>query len=337
MFFLVRRDASIRGTSSPIERGLYAIGPDGSGLRQIAGPTQIASLLGVGPGDIFPFDNSSGHALDVSNNGSRIVFGANDQSVGKNRIFTINSDGTGLRQIFGPVKSVFGVGISGNGAKVGFHVVSDENIREGYVSNFDGTGQIKIASDTQFGFSDANVASDIITLTTDGSQLIFGSFAQLFNTDGSSVLQLGTSLDTIGRGFDGDGLFRATMDNNGTRFLFLFSDDSNLSQLALLEIDPTSIGEAPRVTEPMIEPPFMVVNDGSNATISSRVTTVNTIVDDQVPVRFLLDGRNDITVSTVSNMFDDGQSVGDSVADDGVFTNNLVRASSIAQLGPRTV
>ncbi len=127
------------------------------------------------------------------------------------------------------------------------------------------------------------------------------------------------------------------MSSDGARVLFSFSSNTipppgSRWQLATLDINPASLGEAPALTDITVSPDVVAVNYASKATIRVKVNTANNI--DYVGNAVLLNGLQDIWV-THRTFFDDGVSGGDDVAGDGIFTHNSIQASSDAVIGPR--
>ena len=115
IFFLVDRDSRIPSSpkSIPLQRGLYVMNLDGSGMRQIVGPNMVASLFGttadsyLSPEFTDTGGNTGNHTLSVTTDGARIVFGA--RKIGGNGpdgIFGVNLDGSGLHFVLGPVRYV---------------------------------------------------------------------------------------------------------------------------------------------------------------------------------------------------------------------------------------
>lgn len=62
-------------------------------------------------------------------------------------------------------------------------------------------------------------------------------------------------------------------------------------QLVVAQLNPTSLGEAPIITNPKIEPPFVLTKEKSAANVSASIATSNTLV--AVGTEFLLDGLRD--------------------------------------------
>lgn len=336
VFVNVSSDARIQGSGDLIERGVYSINLDSSGLQQVVGPASIAGLLGIAASDVRFDGFTRGPVVDVSFDGARFVFVAKTTQTGERHVFTANGDGSGVRRIFSPPPTTpIEVGMSRNGAKVAFIVTVGGN-REGYTSNFDGSQLLKIASNEQFFFTGSfgNDVGDQISLTADGSKVIFnGSFGHLFNSDGSGVVQLSANAAApAGFPLIVGSLARATMSSDGARVLFSFKSPENRWQLATLDINPASLGEAPALTDITVNPDVVAVNGASNATIRVKVSPANNV--SYVGNVALLNGLRDSKV-TNRRFFDDGVSAGDDVAGDGIFTHNAISAFSDAEIGPR--
>jgi hypothetical protein len=353
VFFRISRNTSVRGSNPaiPIERGIYSINPDGTGFANVISPAKIAPVMGITEPEVSFFDNLGRNGLDSSTNASRISFALFFPPVGSGgtgqAIFGANGDGTAIHQILERTAFVSACPISGDGTKVGYRSVNfTDPIDEAGVVNFDGTGRRKLADNTVAhpgtGFSLPD-SGDRLQLSQDGSKLLLGSTGLLYNTDGSDVLQLGA----IGGTFTstpllavGEGLGRPTMNANATRFEYLTptGNDSQafntIPQLATIELNPTTLGSAPTVSEPSIDPPFILLNAGNSATVKGKVVTNNTLIVANTSI--LIPGMwSDPNVSW-NVLFDDGTH-GDQVASDKVNTSNEVRANCCATFGPRIV
>lgn len=138
--FLINRRGEASATDATTERGLYVINADGTCLKQLAGPKTVGALLGVTVDKVFPF-STSGWSLDVSADGSRLIFGV---SANGERVMTINGDGSGLKPLMGPFDIINYAALSGDGTKVGYDVVAPpccSTPNEVGVINFDGSGE----------------------------------------------------------------------------------------------------------------------------------------------------------------------------------------------------
>jgi len=331
VFFQTGRDTTLRAAAAqlPIQRGVWVINPDGGGLRQIVGPRQISALTSVPEAEVFRFD-TNGPSLDVSNDGSRIVFGVNARG---QRIFAVNLDGGGLRQILGPVNFVSHAGISGAGTKVFYDVIPIPGTaplpQEIGVINFDGSGRFALTNSASPPPSGFPTSGDRMQLSADGGQLLIGSPGVLYDTATGAALQLSARFGPLGLLYSG--LSRATMNGAANRFIYLFTDNTAISQIVTLDLDPASLGASPSITAPSLNPLFALVNGGSTATVSARLSTgAELILAECVILSNGLFDRN----SSSEPLFDNGR-FDDAIPDDGVFTYNAVGADCCATPGPR--
>jgi hypothetical protein len=155
------------------------------------------------------------------------------------------------------------------------------------VINFDG-------SDRRVLINGTGPTQDLGKLSYDGSRLLVGSgHGWLVNTRTGDKLEL-TALggwDSDDRALVGDGMYLPSMDGSATRFLYLQKDDKDIWQLAVAEMDPYSLKQAPIITNPKIEPPLVLTREKSVANVSASVTASNTLV--AVGTEFLLSGLRD--------------------------------------------
>ncbi len=168
-------------------------------------------------------------------------------------------------------------------------------------------------------------SGDRVQLSGDGSRLLLGSSGVLANTDGSGMVQLAITTPSSGQLqlLLYDGMFHATMNSSASRFVYLF--DRPL-QLATLEVNPDSLGDAPSIANPTIDPPFVLTMGRSAAMVSATVSASNPLI--RVGNTVLLNGLDDPNVFH-QIMLD--------TAGDGFFTNNNVSTNCCAVVGPRTV
>jgi hypothetical protein len=328
IFFLIDRDGSLLGSpkSTPIQRGLYVINTDGSGMRQIVGPDAVASLFGTTVKNYYTPEfsdtgNAANHTLGVTADGTRIVFGA--RKVGGNgpdAIFGVNLDGSGLHIIIGPVPYVGHLGISADGAKVLYDAVFSGSIVETGVVNFDGTGKLALRHDGLGEYPG-------VQLSADGRLLL--AYDILYNTDGSGALQLSTPLNALTPG-------RPIMNRTANRFVYSFvfpgTYSQGLRQLVTAEINPVSLGAAPSLVNPSVNPAYAVAGGAVRGTVTAAVGTEGRIIG--VSYAILRDGLVEDLVNGDIFLMDDG-TWGDKAAGDGTYTCNNVMARSTAPAGPR--
>ncbi|PWU06648.1 MAG: hypothetical protein C5B51_11815 [Terriglobia bacterium] len=329
VFFLIDRDGNILSNGkavAPIQRGLYVIGADGAGMRQIVGPNAVASLFGsTADAHISPeftvTGNAPNHSLGVTFDGTRIVFGARKiAGNGPDAIFGVNLDGSNLHLIVGPVPYVGHLAInSAGGAKVLYDTTSKNFVVETGVINFDGTGQLALRHDGL-----GNTPG--VQLSCDGTLLL--AFDILYKTDGSGTLQLSTVLNSLTPG-------SPVMNGAATRFVYSFvvphTYSQGLTQLASLEINPAALGSAPVIANVTVNPPA-IAPGGKAAAVSAQISPAAAVI--AANYALVRDGLVEDLVNGDVSLVDDGTG-GDPKAGDGVFTCNNVVASSKAPAGPR--
>jgi Tol biopolymer transport system component len=332
IFFLLRRDAGVSGTSTRLERGIYVTGVDGTGLRQIAGPTTMAAGLGVIPDKIFPF-SGCGRSMDVSTDGNRIAFASKVD--GMERVFVVNADGSNLRKLVdasGGFKLVEKIALSGDGRLVAYHVYVGDGAIEMGVIGYDGTGRLKLGAEPAAPLAGCEGQ---LRFTQDGAKLYVSEPSYVYNTDGSGVLQLAMGVVKPPGGSPvKDGTYRGWMNSTGTRFVYKNVDDKNIPQLMLLELDPASLAPAPVLTEPTFTPSAVTVA-GLNeavATIRASGTGIKT-----VGVAFAKNGLPDVIDRGPGVAFTDKGTNGDGVAGDGVWSGKGFYGYYTPGPGPRTV
>jgi hypothetical protein len=341
--FRIYRDTTIRNTtpSQPLERGVYAVNADGSGLRQLAGPTQMAPLLGVAPADVPFFSAIAG--VDIATNGGQITFGtliapaAGGEGQG---LFAVNGDGSGLHQLLGRVSFVTAAALSGDGRQVAYVTLAGgSGLQEAGVLGIDGSGQHPLTdSTTSHPGTGANLPSgERIQLSQDGSRLLLGSTGLLYDTTTGEVLALGVGApgySTDPAPLVIDGLYRATMNATATRALYLFQAYPEPYQLVRVDLNPGDLQGAPAITDVSVSPSYVLTEGRSTATVSARVNTANTLV--RVSSRVLREGLPDDNTRT-GPLLDDGATSGDATASDGLFTNTTLVTDCCAVVGPRMV
>jgi len=166
-------------------------------------------------------------------------------------------------------------------------------------------------------------------LSADGSLLL--AFDILYNTDGSGALQLSTPFNSLTPG-------SPVMNAAGTRFVYPFvlpgTYSQGLSQLASAEINPVSLGAAPVIFNPAVNPGFVIPDDPQPGVVTAGVNTANHVIG--VSYATVRDGLVDDPVTGSVFLVDDGTH-GDQVANDGIFTSNNVTVGYKTPPGPRTM
>jgi hypothetical protein len=341
VFFLVRRDTGTADGATSLPRGVWAIEKDGSDLRQVVGADDVAAAVGVPVEQTGCCLHADGHPLDVADDGDQLVFGA--YAGDGEHVFTVDGDGGNLRVVRETVQNVMRVAISGDGATIAWDVLPlGASANELAVVPFGGgTPQV-------FAVPPATEYREAIQLSADGTDLLVSPNALLIDTTSGEAHLLAVSIDGAGGTHEAvltDGLARATMNADANRFLYAMrtvrcADCVNLpEQLALLEIDPADLGNAPEIRDGIIEPAEIGLEGASAATVTATVTASNQVLG--VGFCALLPGGVvDVNVGHTRTLLDDGQN-GDATPGDGVYTAaGIGHGYFVARdpdTGPRTV
>jgi hypothetical protein len=266
---------------------------------------------------------TDGPTLDVSANATRIIFGA--QVNGQDHLFAANADGSGLHEVLAGNAFVKHAVLSADGSRIGYNVIPPTGPGDLGVINFDGSGRRSLATNLDIG--------PTMSISGDGSLLLAGGTGRLYSTDGSGVVQLNILGYSSPAPLIYDGLNRPTLNAAGNRILYQATDGAGINQLATLDINPASLGSAPQIANPGLNPGTVSVSGGTKAILTATVTTPfpQQIVE-AVP---LYNGLTD-TALPPWFLFDDGNH-GDSAAGDGVFTTDAIFAPSSASPGPHTI
>ena len=323
VFFIVDRSWTRQPSGeSETDGGLYVVNADGSGLRQIVSPQEVATLLGTTVNGDAPFYScGSGPQFGVSDDATRLVFELRLAS--GCAILRVNSDGSDLQayNVFPANYYVWvnNLGISGNGSTV-FYDVSPAPCcsipSEAGVFNFDGSGKRVLLTTGFDGESNYGVQ-----LSYDGSKLSTSNYGRLYNTDGSGVLQLSVA----GGGWSSDpesiiDSFYMHMNGDATRFVY-FDWCGGCGKLALgfLEINPASLGAAPTISDMAIAPPYVTGSGWPAAITTARVASAPGATYQRVSNAFMKDGQQTDIGGQVLQDNGAGQDV---TASDGIFTSD---------------
>jgi hypothetical protein len=341
VFFLVRRDTGTADGATPLPRGVWAIEADGTNLRQVVGADAVAAAVGVPVEQTGCCFHADGHPLAVSDDGGQLVFGA--YAGDGEHVFTVDGDGGTLRVVRETVQNVLRVTISGDGSTVAWDVLPPEASLDEVATVPFGGGepQVRLALHGS-GFSEP------LQLSADGTDLLVSPNALLIDTTSGEARLLAVSIDGAGGTHEAvltDGLARATMDAEANRFLYAMrtvrcADCVNLpEQLALLEIDPADLGNAPEITDGTIEPAEIGLEGASAATVTTTVIASNPVLG--VGFCALLPGGVvDVNVGHTRTLLDGGQN-GDARANDGVYAAAGIGHGYVVarepDTGPRTV
>ena len=310
IFFVLTNDSSISGTSTRLERGLYSIGANGNGLRQLVSPEAVVPLLGGSASADSIFFAGGGHLLDISGNGAHIVFPASTTPNGAPSVMLgVNGDGSGLHPFpLGATYAITAVALSDNGA-VAAYVRSPSpccsNPFELVAINFDGSGRAVLSSNVP------GINGDPLVIDTAGKWLHWEGV--LYSTDGSTRFQLDGSHAPFWGPLDAVSL--VTMNGTATRFLYVWGG----GQLATIDLNPALLGSAPSITNPTLNPDYILPHDLSTATVTASVTPSGKLND--VEANTFRNGLYDSENTNGGVMVDDGTN-GDVKAGDGIYTFN---------------
>ncbi len=294
--------------------GGYRILADGSGQTQLFSYRQMSKQLFGQSGDEMNGNIAFRDQFDISDDGSRMVFGTVNFGASGH---TITFDGSQLRKIadFAPLGDN-SFAISGDGTKIAF---KRGTVQEGRapvnVMNFDGSNLSEIGY---------NIGEGVIhNMTRDGAEVLAGGVS-LFHTNGSGQLDLAV-LD-FWRTAEEDVFYRigigptVSISADGRRFCF--KNERWPDQLWVADINPVTIGDAPLFTQIDFSPDFIVTNPPSVSTFTAYISGgtggvrrmgFTSFKNGTFKFRYL-----------GGNLFDDATN-GDVQAGDGIFTNNQVQ------------
>lgn len=338
--FLVRRDTATSADGLPISRGVWAIDASGSNLRQLVDAAAIATILGIPLEETGCCFHGDGRPLDVSDDGGRFVFAAYGGAA--EHFFAVDGSGGGLIMLQGSMQYAMRVAISGDGALAaydGWPIGAEQN--DIAVLPASGGAPIVLLSMPYAGYDEP------FQLSQDGSLLLVSSTGLLLDTDSSAIDLLGISIPDVGGNHSAvltDGLPRGTMNATGDRFLYVMrsvrcADCANQQeQLALLDLDPVDLGNAPVIGDTSIQPDTIGLGGASAATVTATIESADPILG--VGFAALLFGFVDQNVGLARVLLDDGTN-GDLTADDGIYTVadivHMVNTVREPDTGPRTI
>lgn len=224
-----------------------------------------------------------------------------------------------MKEIFTSTQFLNSIGLNATGEVVALR----SNGSTGIVMQFDGSKQTEITN--QLGAFLAN--SDTI-LTADGVKVLFGTTnTNLYSTDGSLPVQLAILSGSGLSAFRLNGIDHSSISLDGRRILFA-TIINNIRQLATLEFDPDTLGEAPDISMPMATPFFVLPSSGSSSILSIKVSTGNPVIESLsagAQASLLFNGLQTPSGGS-QGLYDNGTIGGDEVAGDGIFTLNDFRS-----------
>ena len=327
VFMVQRRNNNITG-GAPVERGVWTADANGGNHEQLVGPSAIATLVGATADQVFPFAGC-GKSLEVSADATRLVFAVEVGGMGQ---FAMTFDGGGVHALHGPVQFVNQVSISSDGSTVAVST-TDQGETEVLVMGFDGGGKRTVTTQSQ------GSCFSPLTLSDDGSRLLSGDTALLFDTAGGDPVLLyqltgGDGEAQGGPWHEGTGLFAMTGD--AERFVYWNWDAANVMQLGLLELDPDDLGGAPAISNPRFSESSIPRDRSVGSKVSCEIADASLV---RAGTAVLLHGVEDTAGSWLSRepvMRDDGMG-SDQTADDGVFTSDPITSGEGGEVGPRLI
>jgi hypothetical protein len=169
---------------------------------------------------------------------------------------------------------------------------------------------------------------------SDDGKLLVANY-RLYNTGGGGAFDL-----AVQGGFfsndppSGIDFYLGTPNGKADRFLYV-NTGANPHRVATLEINPTSTGAAPTITDPRVTPASVPADGSASATLTAKVDSAGGKIA-RVGAAVLEDGAHDDKQLNDVVLFDNGTH-GDAVAGDGIYSDNELRTLSGAKSGPRAI
>ena len=256
IYFVIANDRTLYPSGEFVPCGVYRMNYDGTGVQRIISPQMLALASGE---DIAKFDTLN-IGLSVSQNGARLALGAFDWHDGQEWLFTFGDQLRLLR----PKGPYSGIMVSSDGSTlVANGGSSDPNT---YVMTWEGVEVRVVPGETN--------CSHALQVTGNGSRF-------LMNCQGSPMIDVATGSRELylGRGSSqlpvnalmAGSMVNASMSSDGKRFAFNTNDAINYNQVATAEVDPLSLGGAPQISNPALNPAFLQSQFGSLADLSFNV------------------------------------------------------------------
>ena len=342
VFFSMDRVFTTTPDTGPRDPGLYVVGADGNGLRQLASPTSFAQYFGVTPAQILNNDGylsgwNGPHPFGISDDGSKFICYLVSAAIGW-RVVGLTDNGTTSTIACEfplsptPVGGINRVGLSGDGSMAYYYLARTAPSSGEELGVFDwGGGGRRTLIDGGGGYGVTT-----LSMSTNGSKLLFGATGRLFNTDGSGEMELigptgPTEVMRWGLYFGG------LMSGNAKRFVYTSPIGNGPQQAASLEINPATLGQAPAITEPSILPDSIHFGGQTLPAWTTWTTWAarapGGLFGGRLAAFAYRNGRRD--QDTGSEYFFDDGSGGDTQAGDGIFGRSLQAYTQ--NPGPRTV
>ncbi|GEM_PF-3869123 len=307
--------------------GAYVIGADGSNLRQLFSYRQISALFGKdGSEYVLCASGRATGQLDISDDGSRLILGTGCFHPEGDAVAF--EEGTGLRLVTTSTGSVASWNgseftLSGDGNKIVANRVVPGETNRLFSMNFNGGNQIELLSGTgntlRFGRTTTNGTA---ALTSNNIYPM-----SLVNTDGSGRVDLVVLVSNecgvnplLSAGIG----FKVSLSADGRRFAFTAAAFGEAEQIWIGDINPSSAGGAPAISEVTFTPPYVVANRSTSSTFTARISGGQGGVRQLACAVSLKNGGLGFAYLGPGGLFDDGTN-GDATANDGLFTQTNVR------------
>jgi hypothetical protein len=257
IYFVISNDRTLQPIGLFVPRGVYRMNYDGTGVQRIISPENLANASGE---DLAKFASLT-IGLSVSQDGARLALSVLEEP-GRTNAWLFAYDGQ-LR-LLRPKGPYSGILVSSDGSTlVANGGSSNPNT---YVMSWGGMEVRVVPGETN--------CSQALQVTGNGRQF-------LMDCQGSPMIQVATGTRELylGRGsfqiplnaLMAGGMVRATMSSDGKRFAFNTNDPNNYNQVATAEVNPPTLGEAPQISNPALNPAFLQSQFGSTAELSFNV------------------------------------------------------------------
>lgn len=300
------------------ERGLLLLPTDGTDVRRIVSTEQVAKVAntenngnhwrGAGPG-------SDGSAVDISDDGARIVFHFRTEAM------AVNLDGTGLRRLTdcGDRDSIRLVRISGDGRRVGYYIHRGED-SELVIMDWDGGNRNVYKGKYFFHIYQ-------LRFSRDGSRAVAGHGVILLSGTGQDIYEPFT-----GPGYPPtlDMPTAPSISADGTRgCCVLYVPGVTQLELVVFDLNPPGLDGAPALGDIQVTPRFLLLDGATKSTATARASGGEKITVWQALFRngMAYDPVMGYFEHAVPNMLLDNATLGDEKADDGLFTSDQMRLS----------
>jgi hypothetical protein len=336
--FLVARDTTTSEPNplklgTPIPRGVWAMSADAGALKQMAGIEEVAVAAEVPVAELaaYPeFSSFDTNALDVSDDGRRIVFGAQSgfgifTGKAEERVFNLGE--ILLTQLFGPVESVDKVAVSGDGKTVAF-ATADQGVTTVSVKT---GGTLKPLPN--FAYDRFQRFDERLQLSRDGTKLLGREQQGSVLVDVATLTRRRLVPLAIPEShlFTGGAANYATMNAAGTRVLYVASPHGG--NLVVIDLGATVLRGAPLVRGLNLDPDTIPRDGSKRSSVSTEISWDGTLIG--VWLEIFRDGVRDTTFGDSGLVPMQDTSGPDPGRMQGIFAADLVSRDKNAVPGPR--